>query len=88
MQGELFVNDEALRPRDKHGRFATKERAYADRILVENQRLQAELARYKHLYEKYFMAWKACVTSEGNLKRKLIAIKEMCHGKGTAGSEP
>lgn len=76
-QGDLFAGDEALRPRDKNGRFATPERAYADRILVENQRLNMELARYKHLYEKYFRAWKAVVIRAGKLERKVSRIITM-----------
>lgn len=80
-QGDLFENDESLRLRDMKGRFATPERAYADRILVENKRLRLELDKYKFLYEKYFRAWKACVGHAGVLERKLRSIMDMCHGK-------
>lgn len=80
-QSDLFASDSAIRLRDNKGRFATKERAYADRILAENQVLRCEVSKYKYLYEKYFRAWMSCAGKWSALQRKLTTIKEMCHGK-------
>lgn len=76
-QADLFADDEALRLRDKKGRFATPERAYADRILAENERLNLELAKYKRLYEKFFRAWQAVSNHNSALQRKMIQLKEL-----------
>lgn len=46
----LFDNDPALIPRDSKGRFATPERAYADRAIDENKLLRTQVERYKRMY--------------------------------------
>jgi hypothetical protein len=47
---ELFTNDINMRCRDSKGRFATPERAYADRVVQENKFLRLERERYKRSY--------------------------------------
>ena len=49
-QTGLFDNDPALIPRDSKGRFATPERAYADRAIEENKLLRIQVERYKRMY--------------------------------------
>ena len=34
----------------RNGRYATKEMAYADKQMVENQRLKMEVEKYKRIY--------------------------------------
>lgn len=34
----------------RNGRYATKEMAYADKQMVENQRLRLEVEKYKRMY--------------------------------------
>lgn len=34
----------------RNGRYATKEMAYADKQMVENQRLKIEVEKYKRMY--------------------------------------
>lgn len=34
----------------RNGRYATKEMAYADKQMVENQRLKMEVEKYKRMY--------------------------------------
>ena len=34
----------------RNGRYATKEMAYADKQMVENQRLKLEVEKYKRMY--------------------------------------
>lgn len=34
----------------RNGRYATKEMAYADKQMVENQRLRMEVEKYKRMY--------------------------------------
>jgi len=46
----MFARDPALIPRDSKGRFATPERAYADKALKENRRLRSECERFKRSY--------------------------------------
>ena len=70
-EGNLFANDASMRLRDSKGRYATAERAYADRIDAENKLLRLEVNKYKNLYEKYFRAWQAVVNYSGKLERKM-----------------
>ena len=76
---DLFADDKSQKPRDRRGRFATAERAYADRILEENKRLRLEVEKYKGLFEKYFRAWKACVSHAARVERKLKEIADGCY---------
>jgi phage shock protein A len=46
----MFSRDPAIIPRDSKGRFATPERAYADKALKENRRLRSECERFKRSY--------------------------------------
>ena len=48
--GGLFSNDPALKFRDSKGRFATAERAYADKAIAENKSLRVECERYRRSY--------------------------------------
>ena len=79
MEKDLFADDVSQKPRDNRGRFATKERAYADRILEGNKRLRLEVDKYKALFEKYFRAWKACVGYAASVERKLKEIADGCY---------
>lgn len=69
MQQELFANDPALKYRDAKGRFATPERAYADRAIEENKRL-----RYER--EKYLRAYLAASESASRWHRKYLELQE------------
>lgn len=79
MEKDLFADDKTQKPRDNRGRFATPERAYADRILKENKMLRLEVDKYKALFEKYFRAWKACVGYAARVERKLKEIVDGCY---------
>ena len=79
MEKDLFADDKSQKPRDNRGRFATQERAYADRILKENKLLRLEVEKYKHLYEKYFRAWQASVGYAARVERKLKEIADGCY---------
>ena len=61
----LFDKDPALRMRDSRGRFATPERAYADKAIDENKKLRL-------LCDKYKRAWMSmvnrCSKAENELK--------------------
>ena len=46
----LFGNDPALKYRDSRGRFATADRAYADKAIRENNFLRSEVEKYKRSY--------------------------------------
>lgn len=48
-QLELFKMERPVY-RLRNGRFATKEMAYADKQMVENQRLRLEVEKYKRMY--------------------------------------
>ena len=54
---DLFANDKALRPRDCKGRFATAERAYADKQNEENKLLRMRVDYLSHEREKYLRAY-------------------------------
>lgn len=49
-QTGLFDKDPALIPRDSKGRFATPERAYADKAISENRLLRLECEKYRRSY--------------------------------------
>lgn len=48
-QLELFKMERPVY-RLRNGRYATKEIAYADKQMVENQRLRMEVDKYKRMY--------------------------------------
>lgn len=68
--GSLFPEP---KPRDRHGRFATTERAYADRCVYENQRLRIER-------DKYYRAFLATSQRASRLERELQEIKSKLKG--------
>lgn len=49
-QAGMFAKDPALIPRDSKGRFATLERAYADKAISENRYLRNECEKYRRSY--------------------------------------
>ena len=51
MASTLFGNDPALKMRDNHGRYATPERAYADKAIRELAYWKLETEKYKRMYE-------------------------------------
>lgn len=48
-QLELFKMERPVY-RLRNGRYATKEMAYADKQMVENQRLKMDVEKYKRMY--------------------------------------
>ena len=64
---DLFTNDPAMKLRDKKGRFATAERAYADKAIEENKML-------RHQVEKFKRAWMAAVDSSTTWQRKYTEL--------------
>lgn len=70
----LFANDPAMKCRDAKGRYATAERAYADRAISENKYLRFER-------EKYMRAWQAAVKTACYWEREFKKLKEsISHG--------
>ena len=67
-QPDLFANDPAMGMRDSKGRFATPERAYADKAIEENKFLRFEVEKYKR-------AWLAASSMSSMYHRELIAVK-------------
>ena len=51
MKSLFSGNDPALKMRDSHGRYATPERAYADKAIRELAYLKLETEKYKRMYE-------------------------------------
>ena len=47
----LFDNDPAIKMRDGHGRYATPERAYADKERRELVYWKLETEKYRRMYE-------------------------------------
>ena len=66
---DMFANDPAMKPRDKKGRFATAERAYADKAIEENKML-------RHQCEKFKRAWMAAVDSSTIWQKKYIELQK------------
>lgn len=65
-QLELFKMERPVY-RLRNGRYATKEMAYADKQMVENQRLKMEVEKYKRMY--------LAVVKEN------VRLKEMIYGR-------
>jgi len=63
----MFANDPAMRHRDKKGRYATAERAYADKAIEENKML-------RHQVEKFKRAWMAAVDNSSMWQRKYTEL--------------
>lgn len=72
----LFANDEALRPRDRKGRFATAERAYADKQNEENKLLRMRVDFLSNEKEKYLRAYLSAANMASKYHRELIDLKE------------
>ena len=51
MERTLFGNDPALKMRDNHGRYATPERAYADKAIRQLVYWKNETEKYRRMYE-------------------------------------
>lgn len=64
----LFANDPAMRFRDSKGRFATPERAMADKAIEQNRYLRLEV-------EKYRRAYLAAASMSSRYHRELIEVK-------------
>ena len=71
MEGDLFANDPVLnaKPRDKFGRYATPERARADKAIEENKYLRLQVEKFKR-------AWFAASEMSSMYHRALIKAKE------------
>lgn len=67
--GGMFDKDPAMRLRDKHGKFATPLRAYADKAIEENKILRFEK-------EKWFRAWKATRARAAKLEEELNELRK------------
>ena len=65
----LFGNDPAMVCRDRMGRFATPERAYADRAIEENKYL-------RHERDKYMRSYFAAADMASHWQRKYMELKE------------
>ena len=67
-QEGLFDHDPVMKCRDSKGRFATPERAYADKAIKENNYLRLER-------EKYMRAWIAASDMASYWQRKYLALQ-------------
>ena len=65
---DRFADDPALRFRDSKGRFATPERAMADKAIEQNKYLRLEV-------EKYRRAYLAAASMSSRYHRELIEVK-------------
>ena len=68
MANTLFGNDPALKFRDNKGRYATPERAYADKAI-------RQLAYWKNETEKYRRMYESVVKVLNEKNRELYRIK-------------
>jgi len=68
-QEGLFDNDPVMKCRDSHGRFATPERAYADKAIKENNYLRLER-------EKYLRAYLSAASMASHWHRKYLELQE------------
>ena len=69
MANTLFGNDPTLKMRDNHGRYATPERAYADKA-------RRELAYWKFETEKYRRMYESVVKVLNDRSRELYELKK------------
>lgn len=65
---DLFANDPTMRCRDSKGRFATPQRAMADKAIEQNKYLRLEV-------EKYRRAYIAAASMSSKYHRELIEVK-------------
>ena len=68
-QPDMFANDPAMKPRDSRGRFATPEKARADKALEENKYLRLQVERFKR-------AWFAASEMSSYYHRALIKVED------------
>jgi len=64
----MFDGDPVLRPRDRKGRFATPERAYADKAISENKVLRLQVEKYKR-------AWLASAEKARRIEAELRELR-------------
>jgi len=69
MSEQLFQNDPAVKVRDSKGRFATAERAYADKAMKQNKWLRVER-------DRYMRAWMAAADTAAHWQRKYMELKD------------
>lgn len=84
---DLFANDPAMRMRDSKGRFATPERAYADKAIAENKMLRLQVEKFKR-------AWIAAGEMSARYHRELVCLRAKLQdvlqkekGKGTNNAD-
>ena len=65
---ESLFQSQETRLRDSRGRFATRERAYADKAINENKKL-------RYFCEKYKRAWFASQERAERLERELNELR-------------
>lgn len=65
----LFANDPAMMCRDRKGRYATPERAYADKAIEENKYL-------RHERDKCMRSYFAAADLASHWQRKYMELKE------------
>ena len=65
----MFANDPSMKMRDSKGRFATPERAMADKAIEENKMLRLQV-------EKYRRAYLAAGEMSAMYHRELVKVKE------------
>ena len=68
-QLDMFANDPSMKMRDSKGRFATPERARADKAIEENKMLRLQV-------EKYRRAYLAAGEMSAMYHRELVKVKE------------
>lgn len=85
-QPTLFDKDPALRMRDSKGRFATPERARADKAIEENKYLRLEVEKYRRAY---LAAGEMSARYHRELVKVKAELKELLHKKegGNNGNE-
>ena len=69
MSNTLFGNDPSLKMRDNKGRYATTERAYADKAI-------RQLAYWKNETEKYRRMYESVVKVLNHRNRELYELKK------------
>lgn len=94
-QLDMFANDPSMKMRDSKGRFATPERARADKAIEENKMLRLQVEKYKRAYlaagEMSAMYHRELVKVKEELKQLLRKQKEheqsISEEKGKASPE-
>ena len=70
MKSLFSGNDPSLKMRDSHGRYATHERAYADKAIRELAYWKLETEKYKRMYESVVKVLNIKNRERYELKRK------------------